>query len=167
MRYCLCLGSNLEDREKKLDLARSHLEQEGIRIVQSSSIYESQPVDHHDQPWFLNQVLEVEADLSPDQVLERVKKIETEMKRVTTVPKGPRIIDIDILLAGQSIIRSRELEIPHPRMHRRNFVLVPLCEIAPDVVHPVFKKTLKKVLHETDDTAEVHLFKPRNEKQSK
>lgn len=158
MRYFLGLGSNLGNRQTNLNRARSYLQKEGIRIIKSSSVYESQPVDYTDQPWFLNQALEVESSSHPFAVLELVKNIEAKMGRKTTSPKGPRIIDIDILLAEDTVCRSQELEIPHPRMQERMFVLVPLKEIAPDVVHPVFKKQIEDLWRKNKDSSTVRIF---------
>ncbi len=128
-RVYLGLGSNLGDREANLSAARERLEP----INNVSSIYETEPRDVPNQPWFLNQVIEIETGLFPKQLLARMHKIEREIGRKRTMPKGPRIIDIDILLYGDATIHSAELEIPHPRMLERRFVLEPLAEIAPDL----------------------------------
>jgi 2-amino-4-hydroxy-6-hydroxymethyldihydropteridine diphosphokinase len=136
-------------------LARS-----GVDIVLASSVYETEPVDLPDQPWFLNQALEVRSELEPPRLLSLVKAIETEMGRVPFLPKGPRLIDIDILLAGDRVVDSPDLVVPHPRLHLRNFVLVPLCEIAPDVRHPILDQTIKELFRGTTDQSRVKKKRP-------
>jgi len=133
----LSLGSNLGDRESLLNEALERLQAAGVRTVRRSSIHETEPQDFRDQPWFLNMAVEVETDLTPQELLAAIQQIETEMGRQRTVPKGPRTIDIDILFYANSIIATPELEIPHPRLTERRFVLDPLSEIAPDLRHPV------------------------------
>jgi len=160
MKYYLSLGSNIGDRKKNLRDACSLLEKAHIKILRSSSIYETQPVDFVSQPWFLNQMLEVSTGQLPDELLEIIKKIEATMDRKRSLPKGPRKIDIDIILAGEFIQRTVHLEIPHPQMHKRNFVMIPLNEIAPGAVHPVFKKTIASLALENEDPSEIRKFKP-------
>ncbi|HYL74685.1 MAG TPA: 2-amino-4-hydroxy-6-hydroxymethyldihydropteridine diphosphokinase [Bryobacteraceae bacterium] len=145
----LSLGSNLGDREAHLAQAMERLEAAGIRIVRHSSIYETEPQDRRDQPWFLNMVLEVETDLAPLDLLAQTQKIEKELGRERTVPQGPRTIDIDILFYGSSVISTPELEIPHPRLAVRRFVLEPLAELSPNLVHPVIQKTVRELLPST------------------
>jgi 2-amino-4-hydroxy-6-hydroxymethyldihydropteridine diphosphokinase len=140
----LSLGSNLGDREAFLNQAIERLQAVGVRTVRRSSIHETEPQDFRDQPWFLNIAVEVETDLSPLALLATIQKIEAEMGRQRTVPKGPRTIDIDILFYANSIIATRELEVPHPRLTERRFVLDPLSEIAPDLRHPVTGKTIRE-----------------------
>ena len=153
--FHVSLGSNLGDRGKHLSGAACRLEKAGVRIVRASSVYETEPVDFSDQPWFLNQVLEVETDLAPQELLELAKAIEREMKRAPSVPKGPRTIDIDILLAGDMIVDTADLTVPHPAMARRNFVLAALDEIAPDLVHPVLHETIHELARRSGDRARV------------
>ncbi|MHB8093597.1 MAG: 2-amino-4-hydroxy-6-hydroxymethyldihydropteridine diphosphokinase [Candidatus Aminicenantales bacterium] len=165
MRYYLSLGSNLGNRKKNLALASSLLAEGGIEIVRASSIYRTQPVDYADQPWFYNQVLEVNTALDPLTLLKQLKSIEIRMKRLPAVDKGPRTIDIDILLAGKTVIQTRKLMIPHPRMCLRNFVLVPLDEIAPDAVHPLLHERIEELMSRTGDPSVVRkLASPREPK---
>ncbi len=145
-RVYLSLGSNLGDREPALRQAVAALGPAGIRVLRVSSVYESEPVDVRDQPWFLNVVVEAETDLFPRQLLARTQSIERKMGRVRTRPKGPRTIDIDMLLYGDAVIDSTDLAVPHPRMGERRFVLEPLAELAPDLRHPVTRATVREML---------------------
>lgn len=142
----LSLGSNVGDRETHLARARERLNADGLRLLRASSIYETEPRDFADQAWFLNQVVEVECDLFPKQLLERTQKIERALGRVPTHPKGPRTIDIDILLYGDIILSSPGLEIPHARMADRRFVLEPLEELAAALRHPRTGLTVTEML---------------------
>lgn len=142
----LGIGSNLGDRGEHLNRARSLLQAPDLQIARASSIYETEPRDLVNQPWFLNQVLEARTTLFPRQLLARAKKIEQEMGRKRTIVNGPRIIDIDILLYADSVLKTDGLEIPHPRLPERRFVLEPLAELAPDLRHPVTKKTIRDLL---------------------
>lgn len=145
----LSLGSNIGNREAHLADAIKRLESAAIRILRRSSIYETEPQDLPGQPWFLNQVIEIETDYSAATLLASIQKIEAEMGRERLTPKGPRTIDIDILFYGNSVIHSSELEVPHPRLADRRFVLEPLAELAPDLRHPVFGKTIQELLPAT------------------
>jgi 2-amino-4-hydroxy-6-hydroxymethyldihydropteridine diphosphokinase len=132
-------------------MAQALLEASDLKIARASAIYETEPRDVPDQPWFLNQVIEARTTLFPRQLLARVKKIERAMGRKRTVDKGPRVIDIDILLYGESAVRADHLEIPHPRMADRRFVLEPLAELVPDLRHPATKKTIREMLTRVAD----------------
>jgi 2-amino-4-hydroxy-6-hydroxymethyldihydropteridine diphosphokinase len=146
----LSLGSNLGDRAAHLAGAMQRLEATGVRILRRSSVYETEPQDRRDQPWFLNMVIEVETDLAPLELLAQTQTIEKDMGRQRGEPKGPRTIDIDILLHGSSVIATAELEIPHPRLAARRFVLEPLAELAPEMLHPVIRKTVRELLPATE-----------------
>ncbi len=159
--YYLGLGSNRGDRRANLAKARELLRAAGVRIRRASKIYRTQPVGFARQRWFYNQVLEVEAALSPLELLRAVEGIESIMKRRPSFRFGPRRIDIDILLAGKKVIRTRKLIIPHPRMAERNFVLVPLSEIAPDIIHPVLHRSALDLRQASRDRHRVREVKPR------
>ena len=155
MIYFLSLGSNLGNRDKNLARAVRLLGESGVEILAASSIYLTEPVDKADQPWFANQVLEVRSSLDPLSLLRLAKSIEKKMKRVPTVAKGPRTIDIDILLAGDSVLDTPDLVIPHPRLAQRNFVLVPFGEIAPEIRHPILGRTIRDLASSSSDPARV------------
>lgn len=151
MKYYLSLGSNLGNRGKNLDQALSLLEDECVEIIQSSSVYETQPVDFPSQPWFYNQVVEIVTGRDPQDLLALVKRIEQKMGRIAQVQKGPRTIDIDILLAEDKVMHTKELKIPHPSLDRRNFVLIPFSEMAPETVHPILDQTIQSILEKSSD----------------
>ena len=140
----LSLGSNVGNREANLEDAISRLGQMG-NVVAVSSFYETEPVEVTSQPWFLNCAVKFDTEKMPKQLLKGILDLEREMGRRRTQNKGPRNIDIDILLFGSSIVETKELTIPHPALHERRFVLEPLAEIAPEVRHPVFKKTVREM----------------------
>src|SRR5262249_32731791 len=117
----------------------------------TSSIYETEPRDFLDQPWFLNQVIEIETNLFPRGLLARLQKIERAMGRHQTIPKGPRAIDLDILLFQNAVLSVEGLEIPHPRMAERRFVLEPLAELNPDLRHPKTNETVREMLAKVAD----------------
>ena len=155
MRYYLGLGGNTGDRFANLEAAVRRLREEGVRIIGRSSIYRTEPVGLRNQPWFLNQALKVETRLSPEQLLKTAKAVEAGMGRKPGRRNGPRPIDIDILLAGKRNVRTAGLQIPHPRLAERRFVLVPLAEIAPRAVHPVLRKTIRSILRDCPDASAV------------
>ncbi|HUL16656.1 MAG TPA: 2-amino-4-hydroxy-6-hydroxymethyldihydropteridine diphosphokinase [Terriglobales bacterium] len=154
----LSLGSNLGDRAANLNNAISALAGIGVRVLKISSFYETEPVDFLDQPWFLNCVLEAETTLSPLDLLHALRAIEQQMGSKKAFAKGPRILDLDILLYGQESITTPELQIPHPRMLARNFVLVPLAEIAPGFQHPIWDAPVRDLLSRASDKSSVRLF---------
>jgi 2-amino-4-hydroxy-6-hydroxymethyldihydropteridine diphosphokinase len=153
MRYFLCLGSNLGDRAKNLERAIVLLEEAGVKIVQRSSVYETQPVDLTSQPWFFNQVVEAESDLNAHDLLGMIKNIEKRIGRKALFPRGPRLIDIDILLAEEGVVQTKELAIPHPRLDKRNFVLIPLSEISPQSIHPLLGEKIEDLCRKSKDTS--------------
>ena len=151
MTVYLSLGSNVGEREANLHAAIAALGGAGVRVVKLSSFYETEPVDYLEQAWFLNCVLEGETETSAEELLRALREIEARMGSRKLVAKGPRLIDIDILLYGLETIDAPELQVPHPRMHLRRFVLVPLAEIAPEAVHPGMKRMVKQLLEQTPD----------------
>jgi 2-amino-4-hydroxy-6-hydroxymethyldihydropteridine diphosphokinase len=158
----LALGSNLGDRARNLESALERLEAGGVRVQVRSSIYETAPQEFLDQPWFLNQVVRAETSLFPLQLLRLTQRIEREMGRDRgpgAIPKGPRLIDIDILLFGQVAIDTPQLVIPHPAMLERRFVLEPLVEIAPELRHPVIGKSFASVLPQVKGQ-QIRLWRP-------
>ena len=140
----LSLGSNLGNRWANLEDAISKLGQLG-NVISVSSFYETEPVEVTSQPWFLNCAVKLDTEKMPKQLLKGILDLEREMGRKRTQNKGPRAIDIDILLFGNSIVETESLTIPHPALHERRFVLEPLAEIAAEVRHPVFKKTVREM----------------------
>jgi 2-amino-4-hydroxy-6-hydroxymethyldihydropteridine diphosphokinase len=143
----LSLGSNVGDRERMLESALDRLKEDGVAIKRISSVYETEPVDFAQQRFFLNLVAEGDTDLFPLLLLSRIQKIERELgRRPAGPPKGPRPIDIDILLYGGFRIHSARLTIPHPRMHERRFVLAPMVELAPGLRLPGIPGTVRELL---------------------
>jgi 2-amino-4-hydroxy-6-hydroxymethyldihydropteridine diphosphokinase len=150
----LSLGSNLGNRDHYLEQARKAIEK-SFSMVRFSKVYETEPVELTDQPWFLNQVVELRTDLTPETLLEWTRFLETQAGRQRTVPKGPRTLDVDILLYDEWILNVEELVLPHPRLEQRRHVLVPLMELSPEQVLPVTQRTVREALQQIKDLAQV------------
>jgi 2-amino-4-hydroxy-6-hydroxymethyldihydropteridine diphosphokinase len=151
------LGSNLGDRAGQLLLAVRGMLDAGFSVRRLSSIYETEPVDVREQPRFLNMVAEIDVrTFSPEQTLARLLRIEYALgRRRRAARRGPRTIDLDLLLYGEEESETEFLQLPHPRLHERRFVLRPLCELAPELRHPTLERTIKELLAETHDQSEV------------
>lgn len=156
------LGSNMGDRAGNLLLAVRGLMQAGLRISYLSSIYETEAVDVKDQPTFLNMVAELSSERlpAPEQLMGRLLRIEYALGRRRDRPKGPRTIDLDILLYGNEQRATEFLTLPHPRLHLRRFALTPLAELAPDLIHPTLHQTISELLAQTTDEATVKRWQP-------
>ncbi len=154
------LGSNVGDRKKNIAEAINLLDTPpDIKVEKKSSLYLTEPIGYVGQDPFLNSVVEVSTRHSPDDLLHRCQAIEEHMGRVRTMMWGPRLIDLDILLYGDEIIEDNELIIPHPQMHMRRFVLLPLVEIAPEARHPKLNKTVSELLRLLEDGHKVEVYK--------
>ena len=156
----IALGSNMGDRAAMLAGGIEAMNAAGVGVLRQSSLYATEPVDAPAQQWFLNAVVAAETALMPRQLLHTLAAIEKTFGRRRTVFHGPRTLDLDILLYGSSIIRTRELQVPHPGLPLRRFVLVPLVELAPTLRHPGLHKTMAELLADTADRSEVRLWHP-------
>ena len=156
------LGSNLGDREHIVNQACKMIGERCGKIVAESSLYESEPWGFQSEHWFLNQVVEVQTQLSPDEMMRQLLEIEKELGRDRSTPHEgyvSRPMDLDILYWGEDLlVESQHVIVPHPRLHQRRFTLLPLCDIAPDYVHPIMKKTNLQLLDECQDNGKVHIY---------
>jgi 2-amino-4-hydroxy-6-hydroxymethyldihydropteridine diphosphokinase len=153
----ICLGTNQGDREKNLKTALKEIEK-FCKIKKKSSIYETEPVEYKNQGEFLNMIIEIKTDISPTTLLKNLQKIENKMGRIREIKNGPRIIDLDILFYEDKIINTQNLKIPHPKLHERKFVLIPLEEIAPNKIHPKIKKDIRTILKNLKNSKKVKLW---------
>jgi 2-amino-4-hydroxy-6-hydroxymethyldihydropteridine diphosphokinase len=156
------MGSNLGDRAGNLLLAVRGMLDSGLDVIRLSSIYETAPVENEDQPKFLNMVAELRGSTlpRPDQLLARLLRIEYALGRTREVPMGPRTIDLDLLIVKDELADTDFLKLPHPRLQARRFVLVPLNELVPNLVHPALGKTVRELLEKTPDKSAVARWKP-------
>ncbi|MCX8031511.1 MAG: 2-amino-4-hydroxy-6-hydroxymethyldihydropteridine diphosphokinase [Thermodesulfovibrionales bacterium] len=144
----IAIGSNIGEKFSNCRKALQLMMENGIKITKTSSFYETEPWGVKDQPNFINLAIEAETTLSPEELLLILKKIEDQLGRVETFKWGPRVIDLDILFYEDMVIEANHLKIPHPYLHKRDFVLLPLSEIAPEKVHPLLKKTISQLKEE-------------------
>lgn len=156
----LSLGSNLGDRKKNLRSAIAALADAKALVTRVSSFYETEPVDLREQPWFLNCVVQAKTEEPALDLLHALREIESGMGSKKLIPKGPRLIDLDILLYGEETIDTPELQVPHPRMLQRKFVLAPLAEVAPNFKHPLWKGNVSQMLKDLTDPSIVRKFEP-------
>lgn len=153
------VGCNIGDPAARCREAFCCLSQaSGIRVLRQSSLYRTEPVGFEKQDWFINAVAEIRTVLTPHELLRATQAIEDKMGRIRGPRWGPRIIDLDILLYGQEVINDDDLGIPHPELHKRRFILEPLCEIAPYAIHPVFGVSVRGLTERLDDHSSVYLY---------
>jgi 2-amino-4-hydroxy-6-hydroxymethyldihydropteridine diphosphokinase len=156
IKLYILLGGNLGDKRKVFSEARAKLSKQIGTITNQSSVYETEPWGFKSDDIFWNQVIEISTALSPEDVLLQTQQIERELGRIRKANQyNSRIIDIDILFYGDEIIQTENLVVPHPRIQERKFALVPLSEIAPELIHPVFQKSIRQILHECQDSLSV------------
>ena len=150
----ICVGSNQGNKAANCQKGINTLSQPDVsRLLEQSGFYTTEPVDYQDQDWFINIVVKIETRLDPFQLLQALKAIEQDTGRTeSSIRFGPRILDLDILLYDNERVETTNLVIPHPRMHKRCFVLKPLCDIDPNIVHPLLKKKIKDLLRDLDET---------------
>lgn len=151
----LLTGSNLGESASQLRLANQYISQKCGKIITQSAVYQTAPWGIQDQPFFLNQAIKLSTDLEPEALMQELLHIETLMGRVRTIKYGPRVIDLDMLFFNDLIINKPILQLPHPAMAERRFVLVPMAEIAPTQVHPIFNKTIQDLLTDCTDASDV------------
>jgi len=156
----IALGSNVGDREANLRRAVEFLDESAVTVRRLSSFYETEPVGYRDQPWFLNAALEAATDLPPDLLLSTLRAIESRMGSRKPFRNGPRLIDLDILLYGDAVIDTPTLQVPHPRMLQRNFVLAPLAEIAPQLRHPGWPAVVEDIYANSSDPSAIRRVSP-------
>ncbi|HYK91499.1 MAG TPA: 2-amino-4-hydroxy-6-hydroxymethyldihydropteridine diphosphokinase [Acidobacteriota bacterium] len=156
----LSAGSNMGNRRENLERALTSLRRAGVKARRVSPFYETEPVGFEEQPWFLNLAVEVETSLDPFELLDACLAIESAQGRIRTFRNAPRTLDLDILLYGDLVISSPKLVIPHPRLEERRFVLAPLAQVAPDVMHPVLRKPIRSLLENCRDSSTVRVFSP-------
>ncbi len=157
-KYINCflgIGSNVGNRAANINDAIGLLDKNVGKIAKKSHVYETQPWGEPNQDLFLNQVVMLNTTLDPRDLLDKISRIERELGRERKEKWGPRVIDIDILLYGKRVVRDKGLEIPHPELHKRMFVLVPLMEIAPELKHPVLNKQIDQLYMDCDDNSDV------------
>ncbi len=149
----ICVGSNLGNKlENCKEGVDALIRSDSVTLKAQSRCYKTDPVDYLNQDWFINYVIKIETSLDPFELLNRLKSIQRNAGRINDVVRfGPRILDLDIILFDDAVINSENLTIPHPRMHKRRFVLKPVCDIDQEIIHPVFKKNMKYLLDSLDD----------------
>lgn len=156
-KACIGIGANLGDKKKNIKNA-VRLLKEKCEIVKSSPLYKTEPVGFKNQEWFVNCVVEIRTLLAPHRLIHLLKGIEKSMGRTKAIKYGPRIIDLDILYYGDLILKGKSLTIPHPRMHKRLFVLAPLRDISPDFIHPKLKKSVNDLIADLKRHEKVELL---------